>query len=120
MATSSQELELDRYSDRYSNFKNCNLGLRYALVCTMYNEVSWTSDLQKLLRLSMHCSSKIEVDLLLGLKVDKAGATLLFEEPNKGGSNVGVVESPVRFASLANLAVLRLLRTSSYKPKSPK
>ncbi|XP_048128924.1 psbP domain-containing protein 2, chloroplastic [Rhodamnia argentea] len=34
------------------------------------------------------------------IKVDKAGATVLFEEPNKGGNNVGVVVSPVRLASL--------------------
>ncbi|KAK3416391.1 hypothetical protein EUGRSUZ_H02106 [Eucalyptus grandis] len=37
---------------------------------------------------------------LSGLKVDKAGATVLFEEPTKGSNNVGVVVSPVRLASL--------------------
>ncbi|KAF8037345.1 hypothetical protein BT93_B0299 [Corymbia citriodora subsp. variegata] len=34
------------------------------------------------------------------VKVDKAGATVLFEEPTKGSNNVGVVVSPVRLASL--------------------
>ncbi|KAH7566929.1 hypothetical protein JRO89_XS08G0255000 [Xanthoceras sorbifolium] len=34
------------------------------------------------------------------IKVDKAGATLLFEEPNKGTNNVGVVVNPVRLNSL--------------------
>lgn len=32
--------------------------------------------------------------------MDKAGATVLFEEPNRGSNNVGVVVSPVRLASL--------------------
>lgn len=34
------------------------------------------------------------------IKVDKAGATVLFEEVNKGANNVGVVVSPVRLTSL--------------------
>lgn len=35
------------------------------------------------------------------VQVDKAGATVLFEEPNKGSSNnVGVVVNPVRLANL--------------------
>ncbi|GAB4855709.1 PsbP domain-containing protein 2, chloroplastic [Ancistrocladus abbreviatus] len=34
------------------------------------------------------------------VKVDKAGATVLFEEANKGANNVGVVVSPVRLTSL--------------------
>ncbi|GAB2287223.1 PsbP domain-containing protein 2, chloroplastic [Dionaea muscipula] len=34
------------------------------------------------------------------VKVDKAGATVLFEEVNKGANNVGVVVSPVRLTSL--------------------
>ncbi|KAL9462536.1 hypothetical protein AB3S75_000525 [Citrus x aurantiifolia] len=33
-------------------------------------------------------------------KVDKAGATVLFEEANKGTNNLGVVVNPVRVASL--------------------
>lgn len=33
-------------------------------------------------------------------KVDKAGATVLFEEGNKGSNNVGVVVNPVRLTSL--------------------
>lgn len=33
-------------------------------------------------------------------KVDKAGATVLFEEINKASNNVGVVVSPVRLTSL--------------------
>jgi len=32
--------------------------------------------------------------------VDKAGATVLFEEVNKGSNNIGVVVTPVRLASL--------------------
>ncbi|KAM1052569.1 hypothetical protein ACFX13_000162 [Malus domestica] len=34
------------------------------------------------------------------LKVDKAGATVLFEEPNNGSNNVGVVVNPVRLTTL--------------------
>ncbi|XP_042488494.1 psbP domain-containing protein 2, chloroplastic [Macadamia integrifolia] len=34
------------------------------------------------------------------VKVDKAGATVLFEEVNKGSNNVGVVVSPVRLTTL--------------------
>uniref|UniRef100_A0A0F7GYM8 PsbP domain-OEC23 like protein n=1 Tax=California macrophylla TaxID=337344 RepID=A0A0F7GYM8_9ROSI len=34
-------------------------------------------------------------------KVEKAGATVLFEEVGKGSNNVGVVVSPVRLASLS-------------------
>lgn len=34
------------------------------------------------------------------IKVDKGGATVLFEEENKGVNNVGVVVSPVRLESL--------------------
>ncbi|KAF5191412.1 Psbp domain protein [Thalictrum thalictroides] len=36
------------------------------------------------------------------IKVEKAGATVLFEEMNKGINNVGVVVSPVRLNSLAD------------------
>ncbi|KAL8200027.1 hypothetical protein R6Q57_011366 [Mikania cordata] len=34
------------------------------------------------------------------IKVEKAGATLLFEDPNKGSNNVGVVVTPVRLTGL--------------------
>ncbi|EXB36436.1 PsbP domain-containing protein 2 [Morus notabilis] len=34
------------------------------------------------------------------IKVDKAGATVLFEEANKGSNNVGVVVNPVRLSNL--------------------
>lgn len=34
------------------------------------------------------------------LKVEKAGATALFEEENKKANNVGVVVNPVRLTSL--------------------
>ncbi|XP_057500733.1 psbP domain-containing protein 2, chloroplastic [Actinidia eriantha] len=34
------------------------------------------------------------------IKVDKAGATVLFEEPNKAANSVGVVVSPVRLTKL--------------------
>ncbi|PKI79444.1 hypothetical protein CRG98_000191 [Punica granatum] len=34
------------------------------------------------------------------IQVDKAGATVLFEEPNNGINNVGVVVNPVRLTSL--------------------
>ena len=33
-------------------------------------------------------------------QVDKAGATVLFEEENKGSNNVGVVVNPVRLNTL--------------------
>ncbi|KAH9613846.1 hypothetical protein KSS87_000383 [Heliosperma pusillum] len=36
------------------------------------------------------------------IKVDKAGATALFEEVNKGANNVGVVVTPVRLSSLTD------------------
>ncbi|KAL9248144.1 hypothetical protein vseg_021500 [Gypsophila vaccaria] len=36
------------------------------------------------------------------IKVEKAGATVLFEEVNKGVNNVGVVVNPVRIASLTD------------------
>lgn len=35
------------------------------------------------------------------IKVEKAGATVLFEEPNKGSNNIGVVVSPVRISRLS-------------------
>lgn len=35
------------------------------------------------------------------IKVEKAGATVLFEEANKGSNNVGIVVSPVRISSLS-------------------
>ncbi|KAL6992974.1 hypothetical protein U1Q18_011088 [Sarracenia purpurea var. burkii] len=34
------------------------------------------------------------------IKIDKAGATVLFEEPNKAANNVGVVINPVRLTKL--------------------
>lgn len=40
------------------------------------------------------------LSVLLLLQVDKGGATVLFEEENKGVNNVGVVVSPVRLESL--------------------
>ncbi|KAK4772607.1 hypothetical protein SAY86_014382 [Trapa natans] len=36
------------------------------------------------------------------IKVDKAGATVLFEEPGKGSNNIGVVVNPVRLSSLGD------------------
>lgn len=33
-------------------------------------------------------------------KIDKAGATVLFEDPQSKGNNVGVVVNPVRISSL--------------------
>ncbi|KAL2941823.1 PsbP domain-containing protein 2 chloroplastic [Bienertia sinuspersici] len=36
------------------------------------------------------------------IKVDKAGATVLFEEQNKGTNNVGVVVNPVKLTSLTD------------------
>ncbi|XP_051126875.1 psbP domain-containing protein 2, chloroplastic [Andrographis paniculata] len=35
------------------------------------------------------------------IKVDKAGATVLFEDPNKKANNVGVVVNPTRISSLS-------------------
>nr|GMD49591.1 psbP domain-containing protein 2, chloroplastic [Ipomoea batatas]GMD53613.1 psbP domain-containing protein 2, chloroplastic [Ipomoea batatas] len=37
---------------------------------------------------------------LLAISVDKAGATVLFEDASKGSNNVGVVVSPVKITSL--------------------
>lgn len=33
-------------------------------------------------------------------QVDKAGATALFQEPNMGSNNIGVVVNPVRLSTL--------------------
>ena len=37
---------------------------------------------------------------LIVIKVEKAGANVLFEEPEKRSNNIGVVVSPVRIKSL--------------------
>lgn len=36
-----------------------------------------------------------------GCQVEKAGATVLFEDANTGTNNIGVVVSPVRLTNLA-------------------
>ncbi|KAI6691795.1 hypothetical protein NL676_019505 [Syzygium grande] len=55
------------------------------------------------------------------IEVDKAGAAVLFEEPNKLGNNVGVVVSPVHLASLGEFWESSVCcGQSSYKPKSAK
>lgn len=101
MAMLPGEVELERYTDSKAGFTLLKppSWIKVNIICRMYN-VLWISELLKLLRLSEYCSSKFGVDFLLALKVDKAGATVLFEEPNKGSNNVGVVVSPVRLASL--------------------
>ncbi|XAR62837.1 hypothetical protein NMG60_11017733 [Bertholletia excelsa] len=55
------------------------------------------------LELERYTDSKDGFTLLLPhswIKVDKAGATVLFEEPNKSGNNIGVVVNPVRIMNL--------------------
>ncbi|KAL3528224.1 hypothetical protein ACH5RR_012880 [Cinchona calisaya] len=61
-------------------------------------------DHQESLSLERYTDSKEGFTLLRPsswIKVDKAGATVLFEEANKGSNNVGIVVSPVRISSLA-------------------
>ncbi|KAM7459737.1 hypothetical protein LguiA_036280 [Lonicera macranthoides] len=58
---------------------------------------------QDYLDLELYTDSKEGFTLLKPsswIKVDKAGATALFEEENKGANNVGVVVTPVRLTSL--------------------
>ncbi|KAK9096163.1 hypothetical protein Sjap_021660 [Stephania japonica] len=43
------------------------------------------------------------------VKVEKAGATVLFEEANKGSNNVGVVVSPVRLNSLSDFGTTQFV-----------
>lgn len=43
-----------------------------------------------------------EESLWVYLQVDKAGATVLFEEPMKGSNSIGVVVNPVRLSSLGD------------------
>ncbi|XVE83391.1 hypothetical protein DITRI_Ditri16bG0085300 [Diplodiscus trichospermus] len=43
------------------------------------------------------------------IKVEKAGATVLFEEANKGSNNVGVVVNPVRLNSLGEFGTPRFV-----------
>lgn len=35
-------------------------------------------------------------------QVEKAGATVLFEEPSKGSNSIGVVVNPIRLSSLGD------------------
>lgn len=53
----------------------------------------------KFIFFSFFCSRNV-INCVGGAKVEKAGATVLFEEPNKGSNNVGVVVNPVRLDSL--------------------
>lgn len=46
---------------------------------------------------------------LLDYQVDKAGATVLFEEPNKTANNVGVVVNPVRLTNLEEFGTPQLV-----------
>ncbi|KAL8170819.1 hypothetical protein V2J09_022623 [Rumex salicifolius] len=62
-----------------------------------------TARAEKDIEIQQYVDSKEGFSLLIPssyVKVDKAGATLLFEEVNKGSNNVGVVVSPVRLSSL--------------------
>lgn len=55
------------------------------------------------LELERYTDSKQGFTLLIPhswIQVDKAGATVLFEEPNKSANNVGVVVNPIRLATL--------------------
>ena len=92
----AQELEeFQRYTDSVEGFTllipsswikvSLPNFLWYNLCCLSGNGLKWM-----LLLLSV----------LLLLQVDKGGATVLFEEENKGVNNVGVVVSPVRLESL--------------------
>lgn len=55
------------------------------------------------LELERYTDSKQGFTLLIPhswIQVDKAGATVLYEEPNKSANNLGVVVNPVRLATL--------------------
>ncbi|KAI3708642.1 hypothetical protein L2E82_37951 [Cichorium intybus] len=65
-------------------------------------ESTW-AETQELLELERYTDSNDGFTLLKPaswIKVEKAGATVLFEDPSKGGNNIGVVVTPVRLTSL--------------------
>ncbi|KAI3506256.1 hypothetical protein L1887_28613 [Cichorium endivia] len=64
---------------------------------------STSAETQELLELERYTDTNNGFTLLKPaswIKVEKAGATVLFEDPSKGGNNIGVVVTPVRLTSL--------------------
>ncbi|XP_059656304.1 psbP domain-containing protein 2, chloroplastic-like [Cornus florida] len=64
------------------------------------------------LKLQRYIDSNVGFTLLIPsswIKVDKAGATVLFEEANKGANNVGVVVNPVRLTNLGEFGTPRFV-----------
>ncbi|KNA11205.1 hypothetical protein SOVF_137350 [Spinacia oleracea] len=54
------------------------------------------------------------------IKVDKAGATVLFEEENKGANNVGIVVNPVRITSLTDFGTPQFVADKLIKAEKRK
>lgn len=81
------------------------LGLSSFNVATVLQMAMATAmDHQGLLSLERYTDSEEGFTLLRPsswIKVDKAGATVLFEEANKGSNNIGIVVIPVRISSLS-------------------
>lgn len=52
--------------------------------------------------------------------MDKAGATVLFEEENKGANNVGIVVNPVRITSLTDFGTPQFVADKLIKAEKRK
>ncbi|KAJ6289136.1 hypothetical protein OIU76_025021 [Salix suchowensis] len=86
-----------------SNRRKLNLSVIALLVNGSLPNLFNNSILAQELELERYTDSKEDFTLLTPssyVKVDKAGATVLFEEVGKGSNNIGVVVTPVRLASL--------------------
>ncbi|KAJ6908225.1 hypothetical protein NC651_018614 [Populus alba x Populus x berolinensis] len=86
-----------------SKRRKLNLSVLALLINGSLPNLSNNSILAQELELARYTDSKEGFTLLTPssyVKVDKAGATVLFEEVNKGSNNIGVVVTPVRLASL--------------------
>ncbi|KAJ6991030.1 hypothetical protein NC653_019297 [Populus alba x Populus x berolinensis] len=86
-----------------SKRRKLSLSVLALLINGSLPNLSNNSILAQELELARYTDSKEGFTLLTPssyVKVDKAGATVLFEEVNKGSNNIGVVVTPVRLASL--------------------
>ncbi|KAG5241873.1 psbP domain-containing protein [Salix suchowensis] len=86
-----------------SKRRKLNLSVIALLVNGSLPNLFYNSILAQELELERYTDSKEDFTLLTPssyVKVDKAGATVLFEEVGKGSNNIGVVVTPVRLASL--------------------
>lgn len=78
--------DLQRYTDSNNGF-------------TLLVPSSYTKVIRNCVKLLVKCEW-LKINKKWGIKVEKAGANALFEEPNNGSNNIGVVVSPVRIKSL--------------------